>query len=115
LEETVRIDSEQSDLHITARKQQGDLPQGSPFPDWKTARRFAGPLPFTFTYNAKRKEILIIEGVREDWEPRPVQIIEHHSGFLNKLDLKGAVLANAFVVENIPYRWKKGKKDQWVQ
>ena len=25
------------------------LPVGSPFTDWKEARRFAGPLPFTFT------------------------------------------------------------------
>lgn len=25
------------------------LPPGSPFSDWKTARRFAGPMPFTFS------------------------------------------------------------------
>ena len=37
------------------------LPAGSPFTDWKEARRFAGPLPFTFTYNPGNKEVLIIE------------------------------------------------------
>ncbi len=27
------------------------LPKGTPFGNWKEARRYAGPLPFTFTYN----------------------------------------------------------------
>jgi hypothetical protein len=51
------------------------LPEGSPFADWKEARRFAGPLPFTFTYTAKKKQVLIIEGVRENWKPEPVRVI----------------------------------------
>src|SRR5258708_4718839 len=42
------------------------LPTSSPFADWKEARRFAGPLPFTFTYNPADKKILIIEVVREN-------------------------------------------------
>ena len=41
------------------------LPSGSPFADWKEARRYAGPLPFTFTYDERKKEVLIIEGVRQ--------------------------------------------------
>ncbi|SKC77503.1 DUF2071 domain-containing protein [Ohtaekwangia koreensis] len=89
------------------------LPFGSPFKDWKEARRFAGPLPFTFTYNAKRKEVLIIEGVREHWTPQPVAVIEHEVGFLQSLNLKQAILANAFVISNIPYYWKKGRIDLW--
>ncbi len=36
------------------------LPKKSPFENWKEARRFAGPLPFTFTYNEKTREVLII-------------------------------------------------------
>lgn len=110
----VTVDSKRSDLHIRARKEDGDLPAGSPFPDWKAARRYAGPLPFTFTFNEKKNEVLIIEGVREDWDPHPVQVLEHHSGFLEGLKLHGMVLANAFLVENIPYYWKKGKIDQWI-
>lgn len=47
------------------------VPERSPFRDWKEARRFAGPLPFTFTYNANTKRVTIIEGVRENWQPEP--------------------------------------------
>ncbi len=89
------------------------LPNGSPFNDWKEARRYAGPLPFTFTYNAKRREVLIIEGVRENWIPRPVQVSKQEIGFINDLRLPGLVPANAFIIENIPYYWKKGIIDKW--
>ena len=89
------------------------LPNNSPFTNWKDARRFAGPLPFTFTYNAKNKKVLIIEGVRENWTPEPIQIAEHHISFLDSLNLKDTVLENAFVVKQIPYFWKKGKIEQW--
>jgi hypothetical protein len=89
------------------------LPQYSPFADWKEARRFAGPLPFTFTYNKKTKEVLIIEGVRENWTPNPVKVISYNFDFLNSLQLKQPVLANAFVIKNIPYYWKKGRIEQW--
>ena len=89
------------------------LPERSPFPDWKAARRFAGPLPFTFTYNAGKKEVLIIEGVRQNWTPRPVQIIDYRFPFLDALHLSQVQLANAFIINNIPYYWKKGKTEVW--
>ncbi|MFT3702727.1 MAG: DUF2071 domain-containing protein [Agriterribacter sp.] len=89
------------------------LPEGSPFADWKEARRFAGPLPFTFTYNATTKEVLIIEGVRENWTPAPVKVVDYCFSFINQLKLNNAVLANAFIIRNIPYYWKKGKIEQW--
>jgi len=89
------------------------LPSGSPFSDWKEARKFAGPLPFTFTYNPVKKEILIIEGVRENWKPMPVRVMAYNFSFINNLKLNNAKLANAFVIRNIPYYWKKGKLEQW--
>jgi len=89
------------------------LPAGSPFTDWKEARRFAGPLPFTFTYNSVTKEVLIIEGVRENWKPMPVKVIDHHFSFFDNFKLKDVKLANAFIIRNIPYYWKKGKIEQW--
>ncbi len=89
------------------------LPQNSPFADWKEARRFAGPLPFTFTYNSKNKEVLIIEGVRENWTPKPIRIAEQNISFLESMNLQNAVLANAFEIKDIPYYWKKGKIEQW--
>lgn len=89
------------------------LPTESPFSNWKEARRFAGPLPFTFTYNKNTQEVLIIQGVRENWKPSPIKIEHYTINFLNCLNLKGAVLASAFIIKNIPYYWKKGKTDLW--
>jgi hypothetical protein len=91
------------------------LPEGSPFENWKEARHYAGPLPFTFTFNEKTKEVLIIEGVRENWVPAPVAVINQQIGFMNRPDFKEAVLANAFIIENVPYFWKKGKIEIWNQ
>ena len=109
------IKSVQSDFNITLEntEEEIDLPEGSPFADWKEARRFAGPLPFTFTYNKEEKTVLIIEGIRENWKPAPVKVNSFHIHFLDTLQLKGAILANAFVIRNIPYMWKKGKIEAW--
>lgn len=89
------------------------LPPSSPFADWKEARRFAGPLPFTFTYDADTKKVLIIEGVRQNWTPKPVKIKDYKISFLKALPFQGARLANAFIIKDIPYYWKKGKIEKW--
>ena len=89
------------------------LPNNSPFKEWKEARRFAGPLPFTFTVNSEKDEVLIIEGVREDWVPQPLHVIDYSFDFLNSLNLSDIRLANAFEINNIPYYWKKGKIEKW--
>jgi hypothetical protein len=101
------------DIHIENTSGNVSLPKNSPFTNWKEARRYAGPLPFTFTYNKEKKEVLIIEGVREDWDPVPIQINAYKIKFLETLNFPDAILANAFVITNIPYYWKKGKIDQW--
>lgn len=100
-------------IKIATTEEDISLPKHSPFTDWKEARRFAGPLPFTFTYNHKTKEVLIIEGVRQNWRPNAVKVLEYEFDFLNSLNLENAVLANAFVIKNIPYYWKKGKTETW--
>lgn len=87
------------------------LPKESPFSSWKEARRFAGPLPFTFSYRASKNEMLLIEGVRSNWIPQPVRVLDYSISFLDRLSLKEIKLANAFRIENVPYYWKKGKKD----
>ena len=89
------------------------LPEESPFCEWSDARRFAGPLPFTFTCNSPEKKVLIIEGVRQKWKPTPVKVLDYHFSFLDHLKLHGIRLANAFIIENIPYYWKKGKLEPW--
>jgi len=110
-----RISSNKSKFKITIdKKEEGiALPENSPFADWKEARRFVGPLPFTFTYNSATKEVLIIEGVRQNWTPSPVKVIDYDFDFLNSLKLVNPILANAFVIKNIPYYWKKGKIELW--
>jgi hypothetical protein len=90
------------------------LPKGSPFTNWKDARRFAGPLPFTFTFNPGTNKVLIIEGVRENWIPTPVSIASYRFSFLDKINLHDISLANAFIIHDIPYYWKKGKIEQWT-
>ena len=91
------------------------LPSTSPFADWKEARRFAGPLPFTFTYQPETKKVLIIEGVRENWVPAPVKVIDFRFAFIDSLGLKDVQLANAVIIRNIPYHWKKGKAERWKE
>ena len=89
------------------------LPAGSPFADWKEARKFAGPLPFTFTYDTASRTVLIIEGVRQDWKPSPVKVIEHRFAFVDDLGLSEVRMANAFMIRDIPYHWKKGRIEKW--
>lgn len=98
---------------IDTTEKEINLPENSPFENWKEARRFAGPLPFTFTYNEEKREVLIIEGVRQNWKPKPIEIVGYNFSFINKLNFQNSVLANAFVIENIPYYWKKGKIEKW--
>lgn len=112
---TKEISSVNSKFKITIDKteQKVSLPQYSPFADWKEARRFAGPLPFTFTYNKDTQEVLIIEGVRQNWIPNPVKVIDYKFDFLSALKLGNPILANAFIINKIPYYWKKGKIEVW--
>jgi hypothetical protein len=114
-ENTTEIKSTKSNFNIVIENKEDDiaLPKNSPFADWREARRFAGPLPFTFTYNAETKEVLIIEGVRQDWLPKPLSVLAYNSSFIDSLKLTEAILANAFIIKNIPYYWKKGKKEVW--
>jgi hypothetical protein len=114
-EGTLTISSRKSGFSMRAATgaAQPGLPQGSPFGSWQEARRFAGPLPFTFSYDAAANEVLIVEGVREHWQPSPVQVLRYDIGYLNLLGLKHCKLASAFMVEHIPYCWKKGRTELW--
>ncbi len=86
------------------------LPEGSPFPDWRTARRFSGPMPFTFS-RRKDGSFIVIEGMRESWTPRPVSVIDWSVGLFREPAFEGTrpVLANAFLVKDVDYRWDKGR------
>ena len=106
-----RMDGEVSlDLRFDAESSDPGLPVGSPFPDWRTARRFAGPMPFTFSPESDGS-FVVIEGSRDEWKPRPVEVKSWEVGLFNEVPLRDAtpVLANAFVVEGVDYRWEKGR------
>lgn len=107
--------SDHSNFKVNMSKHQSDvvLPLSSPFDSWKDARRFSGPLPFTFTCSDDSKSVLIIEGVRSNWKPQPVNVLDQHFAYLDQSDLKSAVLASAFEVRNVPYYWKKGLIETW--
>lgn len=85
-------------------------PEGSPFPDLLTARRFAGPLPFTFDFEPESGSMVLIQGVRQNWRPIPVQVEVNLCQFLESPPFNQSAprLANAFWVENIPYHWARG-------
>ncbi len=89
------------------------IPRDSPFIDWKDARKFAGPLPHTFSYNKENGTVLIIEGVRQNWKPEPIKIKSYSIEFINALKLENIILANAFEITNIPYYWKKGRIESY--
>jgi len=85
------------------------LPGTSVFTEWAEARRYVGPLPFTFSHDQRRNAVLVVEGARLDWHPRAVHVEEHAFAFLNQLGLSDLRLSNAFVIERVPYHWKKGE------
>ncbi|MCX2680715.1 DUF2071 domain-containing protein [Galbibacter sp. EGI 63066] len=110
---TIKSDKSKFKVTIEQTNNEVDIPEGSPFSNWKNARKFAGPLPHTFTYNEEDKTVLIILGVCKNWKPEPVKIESYNFDFLNSLKLKNVVLANAFEIKNIPYYWKKGRIEKW--
>src|SRR5690349_2830213 len=52
--DSIRVVSRKSalDVEVKTCDEPIQLPAHSPFKDWKEARRFAGPLPFTFTFDS---------------------------------------------------------------
>ncbi|MFN4085949.1 MAG: DUF2071 domain-containing protein [Spirosomataceae bacterium] len=110
---TIRSRNSNLEIIIEQSEDEVNIPDGSPFADWKDARKFAGPLPHTFTFNKENGTVLIIEGVRQNWKPEPIKIKSYSIGFINSLKLKNVVLANAFEITNIPYYWNKGKIEKW--
>jgi uncharacterized protein YqjF (DUF2071 family) len=105
----LRTHEREANLHIDADLSEGaGLPEGSPFATMEEARHFAGPMPYTFDVDAPTGKILSVRGLRKAWSPRPVRILAQSSSWLERPELAGARLANAFYVEDIPYAWKPG-------
>lgn len=110
---TVRTPKAEADLQVTAllRDEPASLPEGSPFQTLKEARRFAGPLPYTFDYEAATSSIIGIQAVRQSWNPQPVAVEVNYATFLDREPFRHAhpILANAFHVRDVPYSWQRGR------
>ncbi|MGA7340540.1 MAG: DUF2071 domain-containing protein [Terracidiphilus sp.] len=111
---TVKTPRAEADLDVVARVTEvpAPLPAGSPFGTLAEARRFAGPLPYTFDYEEPTHAIIGIRAVRQNWEPQPVEVEVRRNTFLECEAFRKAapILANAFHVQNVPYRWERGRR-----
>jgi hypothetical protein len=104
----------EADLDVTARigREPAVLPVGSPFASMAEARRFAGPLPYTFDYEQETRSIIAIRATRQEWNPQSVAVSVRRIAFLDREPFCRAtpVLANAFYVRDVPYRWERGRR-----
>jgi hypothetical protein len=102
----------EADLCVTAylADEPAPLPPTSPFRSDRDARRFAGPLPWTFDYEPQTSSIVMIRGRRSQWRPQPVAVEVKACGFLERAPLAaaGPRLASAFHFEGIDYGWARG-------
>jgi hypothetical protein len=86
------------------------LPPATPFENEHQARRFAGPLPYTFDHEPQTNSIIAIKATRQHWHPHLVDVAVRKLSFFNFPPFLGAApqLASAFYVRNIDYQWNPG-------
>jgi uncharacterized protein YqjF (DUF2071 family) len=97
-------------LDVTANPSKEALPAGSPFWSARDARRFAGPLLFTFDYERETDSIIAIRATRTNWQPAPVVVDVRRIAFFDQRHFNGCtpILAAAFHVHDVDYRWERG-------
>jgi hypothetical protein len=111
---TIRTPRAEADVEVCVNVAggAGKLPADSPFASEAEARRFAGPLPYTFDYERETDSIIGIHAVRQAWNPQPVSVDVRRNTFVEQPAFRAAqpILANAFHVENVPYHWQRGRR-----
>lgn len=118
-----RVDASDACIHFSVRTKDGlgsldvradrsiaALPAGSPFWSMRDARRFAGPLLFTFDYERETDSIIAIRATRANWQPAPIAVDVRQIGFFDQpaFDDCTPILAAAFYVHDVDYRWERG-------
>lgn len=103
-----------ADLHVRADLAGGPapLPDGSPFAHARDARRFAGPLPYTFDHEPQTGSVIVVKATRACWDPVPVAVEVPRLTFFDHgpfADTK-PLLANAFHVAGLDYGWEAGRR-----
>jgi hypothetical protein len=116
LEIAVRTPGAEADLQVRAylADQPAPLPHGSPFPNAIIARRFAGPLPFTFDFERETGSIIRVEGVRKKWDPAITRVEVPVNTFVERgpFAMSPPILASAFHLANVSYAWKRGVRER---
>ena len=115
--QTLSIETRARDVHLAVAADTATaahLPAGSPFPDIETARRYAGPLPYTFDYERQTHSMILVKGIRKKWDPRPVSVEVSANTFFDDKRFAGVapILANAFYLSDVPYRWEAGRREK---
>ncbi len=109
----VHTSAREADLDLVAdlTSKPAPLPPHSPFADNVEARRYAGPLPYTFDYERSTASIIAVKATRQNWNPEPITVEVREASFLESPKFSGGqpMLANAFHVENVDYRWERGE------
>ena len=104
----------EADLHVVAdvAGAPANLPARSPFPSLADAREYAGPLPYTFDYEAETNSIIMVRGQRDDWHQQPVEVQVLENTLLNQPRFVKAnpVLAKALdyqkALEDVVLAWQ---------
>jgi hypothetical protein len=108
----VRTPAREADLDLIAdlTRVPAPLPPDSPFVDLGQARRYAGPLPYTFGFERSSGSIVAVKATRGHWNPQPIAVEVNEATFFESPKLFGErpVLANAFHVADVDYRWERG-------
>ena len=111
---TIQTPHSEADLDVVAHlaDEPAPLPPGSPFATLVDARRFAGPLPYTFDYEKATDSIIGIHAIRQKWNPQPVVVDVRRNTFLERESFcrNAPILANAFHVRDVPYQWQRGRR-----
>ena len=115
--QTLSIQTRAPDVHLKLVADiacAAELPSASPFPDLETARRYAGPLPYTFDYERQTRSMILVKGIRKQWDPQPVRVKVEQNTFFDDPRFGGAqpILANAFYLTDVPYRWEAGRRER---
>jgi len=112
LEVAIQTPNQEADLELVAdlSSKPAPLPEGSPFDSLEDAKHFAGPLPYTFDYEKETHSLIAVKGIRTVWNPQPIHVQVRKNTFLQRepFSRTPAILANAFHLTDVPYRWTSG-------
>src|SRR5207248_8152482 len=73
-----------ANIELAANTATPALPPHSPFQSIREARRFAGPLLYTFDYERETEAIVAIKATRARWRPAPIAVETSRIGFFDQ-------------------------------